>query len=663
MGWIEYPHVFDGVNVENMGQFKRPLSEPPHRQSCLTLWTPMTRLKNLLFLLAFFPALAWAQRPIIDSVDPPNWYASLPRPMLLLHGQNLTGSSFSLSDASLRLERTKISVNGHWAQLWLAASPAQPEAVTIYAHNSAGSATVSYTFQLRRPVAEGAAGFSPADVLYLIMPDRFADGDRTNNALPSRPAADRSQPRRYHGGDLQGILDHLDYLQQLGVTALWLTPIVQNDPQASDYHGYGATNLYEVEPRLGTLAAYKHLADELHRRHMKLVFDDVPNHVGPRHPWVTDPPEPDWFHGTLAQHLDNEYNFVPISDPHAAPRAADDALDGWFANILADLNQANPAVQQYLTDNMIWWIEQVGIDGLRIDTFQYVQREFWQKYLATLNNLYPHLTEVGEITSPEPSVTAFYAGGRSVNGVDTHLTTPFDYPTWFTLVDVLAKGKPMSALEELLRQDWLYPHSEVLVPFLSNHDQRRFLSQPGVTPARMRLALGLLMTMRGTPQLYAGDEVLMQGDGDPDNRRDFPGGFPGDAQNAFTAAGRTPAQNAIHDWVAALGALRARSPAMQTGAMQTLLAGDSTFAYVRMQAGSSLACSQEIPRNRSLLVALNRSEQAATITIPIGATALQGCRSAKLQLGDDATHSAQALTGDTVTIHLPSNGFAVYELQ
>ncbi len=579
--------------------------------------------------------------------------------MLLVRGEGLQGARFTLSDPTLTLERTQISDNGHWAQLWLTASPAVPETVTLEARTTAGQASARYTFAQRRAANEGAAGFSSADVLYLIMPDRFADGERANDALPGSPAADRSVPRRYHGGDLRGITDHLDYIQQLGVTAIWLTPVVQNDPQSSDYHGYGATDLYAVEPRLGTLAEYKHLAEELHRRHMKLVFDDVPNHVGPRHPWVKDPPAPDWFHGSVAHHLENRYAFSPVTDPHAAPRAAEDALDGWFAGVLADLNQANPAVRQYLTENMAWWIEQVGIDGLRIDTFPYVQRDFWQAYLGTLTGLYPRLTAIGEVTTPDPTVNAFFVGGRTLLGADTHLSTAFDYPVWHTFVDILAKDKPMSQLEETLRQDWLYPHPEALVPFLSNHDQMRFLSQPGVSPARLRLGLGLLLTMRGMPELYAGDEILMQGGDDPDNRRDFPGGFPGDAQNAFAATGRTSAQTAMHDWVAALGALRAGSPALQSGEMQTVLATDSTFAYLRLTQGTKQACGQP----GAMLVAINRSEQTQDLSAPSKGTALEGCQTATLQLGDDVTRAAHPIGASGLTLHLPPNGFAVYALR
>jgi glycosidase len=601
-------------------------------------------------------AMAQTGAPSITKIDPPNWFAAMPTPMLLLQGTGLNGAAFTTSDPAIAVTRTLASPNGHWAMVWLDTHAAGAKMVTITARSPQGSTSFAYALKARR--ATGPAGFSSSDVLYLIMPDRFANGDTRNDHVAGSPDANRGDPHAFHGGDIKGIVDHLDYLQQMGVTAVWLTPIVQNDPKTSDYHGYGATDLYAVEPRLGTLGDYRGLADALHQRHMKLVFDDVPNHVGQGHVWVDDPPLPDWFHGTAAHHTVNEYVFGPVTDPHAASAASLDALDGWFVNLLPDLNQQNPVVAQYLTQNMIWWIEEAGVDGLRIDTFPYVQRAFWQTYLSTLEELYPRLTSIGEITATDPTVNAYFAGGRSPDGVDTHLTTPFDYPLYFTLVDVLVKGKPMSELEETLRKDWLYPHPEALVPFLSNHDQVRFLSQPGATPALLRLGFGLLMTMRGMPQLYAGDEIAMQGGQDPDNRRDFPGGFSGDAVNAFSATGRTPEQNAMHDWVAGLGLLRHQSPALEHGVQQTVLAGATSFGYVRTLATNKAACSVD----GSMLMVMNRDAAPADVIVPIANTMLDGCRSLGPALGD-AGRALQPIDGAKVTIRLPAFGFEIFKLR
>jgi glycosidase len=613
----------------------------------------MRKICLIVLLLAAASLPALSQRPNIIKISPPNWFASLPSPMLLIQGTNLQGASFTVAESSAKVTRTQISANGHWAMVWLHTQSAPAGSLHMTAHTPAGAVAFTYTLALHHADPQG---FSSRDVLYLIMPDRFADGDPSNNQ-PS--TYDRSDPHAYHGGDLKGVIDHLDYLHELGVTAVWLTPVLQNDPKAKDYHGYGATDMYAVDTRLGTLAEYRHLADELHRRHMKLVFDDVPNHVGPGNIWVTDPPMPDWFHGTAANHSDNKYVFPPVTDPHAPPAASLDALDGWFVNVLPDMNQQNPVVAKYLTDNMTWWIEEADIDGLRIDTFPYVQRDFWQQYLGDLRAEYPRLTAIGEVTTPDPTVNAYFAGGHTLGGVDTHLTTPFDYPLYFSLIDVLTKGKPMSQLEETLRQDWLYPHPEALVPFVSNHDQVRFLSQPGATPALLRLGYGLLLTLRGMPELYAGDEIAMQGGGDPDNRRDFPGGFPGDKANAFTSSGRTAAQSAMHDWVVALDALRASSPALQTGVQQTLLAGDSSFAYVRTNSADKRACSTP----GSMLIVVNRNPAEQTISIPWEHTAIEGCHSLAPTLGDAENKASQPISGHALAVALPPFGFEVFTLQ
>lgn len=596
--------------------------------------------------------------PTITKIDPPNWFAALPSPLLLVRGTGLRDAAFTVSNAAIHVTRTQCSDNGHWAMVWLDDRGVAAGTFTITARTRGGSAEARYTLVPRRSAEAGPKGFSSADVLYLIMPDRFADGDVANNHVAGSAVARRGDAHAFHGGDLKGILQHLDYLQQLGVTAIWLTPILQNDPLTSDYHGYGATDMYAVEPRFGTLAEYQQLAAELHRRKMKLVFDDVPNHVGQGNPWVADPPMPDWFHGTAAQHTDNQYVFGPITDPHAPEAASLDALDGWFVNTLPDMNQQNPVVAQYLTQNMVWWIEEAGIDGLRIDTFPYVQRDFWQQYLSTLKTLYPGLTSIGEIGTGDPTVNAYFAGGRTLGGVDTHLTTPFDYPLYYSLLDVLVRGKAMAQLEETLRQDWLYPHPEALVPFLSNHDQVRFLSQPGAMPALLRLGFGLLLTMRGMPQLYAGDEILMQGGQDPDNRRDFPGGFAGDPADAFTAGGRTAQQNAMHDWLAALGALRGKSPALQQGLQQTVLADKTSFAYVRTTAPLGKACSTA----GSMLIVLNRDAAARDIRIGTANTALDGCRTLAPTLGD-AGPAPVAIVAGRFTVTLPPFALEIFTLR
>ncbi|MGC1783501.1 MAG: alpha-amylase family glycosyl hydrolase [Acidobacteriaceae bacterium] len=577
---------------------------------------------------------AQPEKPVVVETDPPIWWSGLPNPMLLLRGKNLTGAQVHSSVDGIAVRRTKISANGHWEFVWLDISNAAPQHFDLVVRTTGGEVRVPYELRRRHAPTDGFHGFSSADVMYLIMPDRFSDGNLSNDRLSSMPGTfDRSKPRAYHGGDLQGIENHLDYLQKLGVTTIWITPLYAQDPRSpADYHGYSAVDMYAVNPHFGTLRDYEHLAEALHSRGMKLVLDTVPNHVGPKNPWVLDPPAPDWFHGTLASHLEANGNFAPITDPHAPPAAYRAAVDGWFANVLPDLNQSNPLVKQYLIQNAIWWIESGTLDGLRLDTFPYVDRAFWQGFHAELHALYPHLTTVGEIFNLDPAIVSYFAGGVKHQGIDTGLYTPFDFPTYFalraTLTGTSSSGDlSMTKLESIQRRDWLYPHAERLVTFLGNHDTGRFMSEPAVTMARMKLAFGLLATMRGMPQIYYGDEIAMTGGNDPDNRRNFPGGFPGDRNNAFTAAGRTPEQSSMHDWVQGLFQLRARHGVLETGAQQDLLADDTGFVFARVEAPVSGKPIAATAQGEIVLVLMNKSDSARMFHLDFSHTALEGVRS------------------------------------
>lgn len=605
---------------------------------------------------------AWAQggRLSMEKVDPPNWWAGMPKPMLLVRGEGLKGATFALSDARLKVERVVASENGHWAQVWLSSSPSEAETVTLTATAGGEKVERRYRFEKRRPAGDGFAGFSSRDVMYLIMTDRFADGDLQNDGPNARSAedsaaakAERAKPRGWHGGDLQGIKEHLDYLQKLGVTTVWTTPVYQNH-EADSYHGYGATDLYAVDEHYGTLADLQALAAALHARGMKLVLDTVPNHVGPANPWVKDEPAPDWFHGTEAHHLAGQTDFQALINPHAPERDRVGTLEGWFANVLPDMNTESPAVAQYLRQNAVWWIEETGADGLRIDTFPYVDRAFWHGFNGELRELFPRLTEVGEVFNPDPVITSSFAGGVTRAGVDTELSTPFGFPTYFALRDVFVKGAPMSKLAEVLGEDSLYPHPERLVTFIGNHDTERFATVAGSEGA-MKLALAYVLTTRGMPQIYSGDEIAMQGGGDPENRHDFPGGFPGMKDDAFTEAGRTPVQQETFAWVAKLDALRKQHDALGCGAEQVLAANQDWMVFVR-DAGKTEGCGVSGER---VLVAMHRGGKdvaPGTLDVKLGMTWMAGCR---LGAGDVEMNGAEAAV-DGETLHVTAKGDGVW---
>ena len=574
--------------------------------------------------------------------------------MLLVHGDGLNHARFALAGNGVTLDRTQASDNGHWAFLWLKTADAAPQTLWVTATNDQGQARQAYVLAQRSPDPNAHRGFSSADVLYLIMTDRFADGNPANN----QPGFDRAALRGWHGGDFAGIEQHLDYLQQLGVTALWTTPVASNGAMPESYHGYAATDLYAVDSHFGSIEDYRHLSDALHARGMKLVIDLVPNHLGVQHPWVLDPTAPEWFHGTLEKHRATQHDFYQLVDPHAPRQAWSAITTGWFTDAMPDLNQENPLVSRYLVQNALWWVETANLDGIRLDTFPYVDRAFWHDFHASLHSAYPHLTTVGEIFHRDPEVTSFFAGGVAHRGIDTGLDTPFDFPMYFALRDVLAHGKPMTELATVLRQDALYPHPERLVPFIGNHDTTRFLTETHGSTANLKLALGLLFTLRGMPQLYSGDEIGMTGGEDPDNRHDFPGGFAADPHSAFTQAGRTASEQEIFAWTSGLLKLRSTHPALQTGIEQNLFADDNAFVFVRSTSASG--CSADRSKE-TFLIAVNKQQRSRMIQLTEDGTSLAGC--SEFHAVAPAGGTSPTVDGDKLRIEEPAESMTVYEVR
>jgi glycosidase len=481
------------------------------------------------------------------------------------------------------------------------------------------------------------------------MPDRFADGDLSND----RPAGsnadyDRSNPMAYHGGDLRGIRDHLGYLHDLGVTTLWLTPVWKNTD--SDYHGYHVIDFYALDEHMGSMPEYQALVADAHRLGMKVLVDYVVNHTGPHHPWANDAPTPTWFHGTPEHHLEPSYSFTGLVDPHASPREYRNTLDGWFANKLPDLNPDDPKLALYLAQNAMWWTEIAQLDGFRLDTFPYSTRQFWSGWHERIRTIYPQINDVGEVWDGDSTITSFFEGGRKqFDGIDSGLATVFDFPLSFVLRDVTIRGASMQKVVDVLRHDELYPHPETLVTFIGNHDDGRFVSEKGSSPAKLKAALSLLLTLRGIPQIYSGDEIAMPGGGDPDNRRDFPGGFPGDPQNAFTASGRTAEQQDVFSYVQSLLALRQSHAALRTGKQWHIGWDDSYYAFLR-----------ESPQDEDkLLVVYNNAPKTAALNIPVEGTPLETAHQLQTVFGNSA---AEIIDGK-VRVSLPTQTLAVFSVR
>jgi neopullulanase len=607
----------------------------------------VVRLCTLLLAATLLPAsrgqTADDNSPIVTKVEPPNWWIGLtPEVMVLLSGRGLDATKVECNLPAIVVGRTQSTEGGKYLFVWLKFSP-ELKSGTAVCRISAPTGMTSFELPLasRTETIRRFQGLTTTDVIYLIMPDRFANGDPTNDEPMDAPGShDRSKTRAYHGGDLRGIRDHLGYLKDLGATAIWLTPIVKNGA-TEDYHGYGAVDLYSVEPHLGTLRDYQELMDAAHKQRMKVIFDVVPNHVGAKHPWVTNPPLPDWFHGTLQQHLNSSASieksfygeneaqsaghdpFEILTDPHAPPRFSRNLTEGWFFGALPDMNTENPVVAQYLLQDAIWWAESSGLDAFRIDTFPYVSRAFWSRWHAGLRKLYPRLTTIGEVFHPDPDVTSFFVGGQKrSDGIDSGVTTVFDYPMYFVLRDVLLHGAPAGKLADILRHDWLYVHADELVTFFGNHDVARFASATGSSVAKLKLAFGLTLALRGIPQIYYGDEIGMPGGADPDNRRDFPGGWSDDPRNAFTEAGRTPEQEAVFSYVQALLRVRREHAALSTGRLWHLASDDSSYVFLRET------------EEENVVVAFNGAAQARQMRIPLEETPAEGMQGATRLFGE-----------------------------
>lgn len=616
-----------------------------------------------LFFCLVFASLCTAQdssdtkvapnAPTVTKLEPPSWWTNLTTEiMLLVSGKNLEATRVECNMPTLRVSRTQASTGGNYLFVWLKIGPDTKSGISVCrVVTPTGNTSFELPLAARTPTLHKFQGLAASDVMYLIMPDRFANGDPTNDEPSDAPRShDRARDRSYHGGDLRGIREHLPYLKDLGVTTLWLTPVLKNGA-AQDYHGYGAVDLYAVDPHLGTLKDYQDLVSETHQQGMKIFYDIVPNHVGPLHPWVKNPPLPDWFHGTMQHHIDSQppvkstfyakaekkdiehAPFEFLVDPHAPQQFKRNITDGWFFGILPDMNTENPIVAQYLLQNAIWWAESTGLDGYRIDTFPYVSRPFWSSWHAGLHRLYPNLTTIGEVFHPDPTVTSFFVGGQKrYDGIDTGLTTVFDFPMLFAIRDVVLHGAPAGHIPDILRQDSLYLHPEMLLLFFANHDLPRFAAEKGSSPAKVKLAFGLTLTLRGIPELYYGDEIGMPGGGDPDNRRDFPGGWKEDAKNAFTKEGRTAEQQEIFSYVQTLLRLRREHAALQSGRQWHLSADDNSYVFLRTT------------DEEQLVVAFNNATSTQELKIDLKDTPAQGAAGISGLFGEvKATLSGGAL--------------------
>ena len=525
--------------------------------------------KILISLALILSSMTMQAATKIDHIEPENWYVGMKNSslQLMVYGKNIRDSRVSVDYPGVKIDSLVRLDSPNYLFVYLNLSGAKPGNMVL---NIDGK-KVNYPLKARTMSGDKRIGFDNSDVLYMLMPDRFASGCNITKPMKGlNPyVVDRSKPSLRHGGDLEGVRQHLDYFNQLGVTALWFTPVLENNSpdmnSQSTYHGYATTNYYRVDPRFGTNEDYARLVAEAHAKGLKVVMDMIFNHCGYDHPWVKDMPSKDWFNTPEwmkkgdSYYLQTSYKLTPVLDPYASKVDKCETVDGWFVRSMPDLNQKNPHVMTYLIQNSEWWIETVGIDGIRMDTYPYADRKAMSQWMKILNEEYPNFNTVGETWVTEPAYTAAWQKDSKLSKVNSYLKTVMDF-SFYDKINLAkheetdAWWKGLNRIYNSLCYDYLYENPSSVMAFIENHDTDRFLEN-GKDTLALKQALALLLTINRIPQLYYGTEVLMNGTKevtDGNVRCDFPGGFAGDKHNAFTAEGRTKAENAMFNWLSKL---------------------------------------------------------------------------------------------------------------
>lgn len=560
-------------------------------------------MKRILLLALVLICMTMGAQVKIDRIEPTDWYVGMKDPslQLMVYGKDIRSADVKIDYPGVKIDSLVRLDSPNYLLVYLNLDGAQPGTMKLQFTNNGKKKTVSYVLKQRAMAGADHRGFSNADVLYLLMPDRFANGNPKNDVVKGMrdQNCDRKYPSLRHGGDLAGIQQHLDYFKQLGVTALWFTPVLENDwpadkTQNSSYHGYATTNYYKVDPRFGTNDEYKQLIAECHKQGLKVVMDMIFNHCSDYHPWNIDMPSKDWFNNPHYG-LQTSYKLTPVLDPYASKVDLAETVDGWFVPSMPDLNQRNPHVIKYLIQNSEWWIETADIDGIRMDTYPYADRDAMALWMKTLDKEYPNFNTVGETWVTEPPYTAAWQKDSKLQKKNSYLKTVMD----FSFYDKINQAKReetdgwwngLNRIYNSLCYDYLYANPSSVLAFLDNHDTDRFLGNTKDS-TMLKQGLALLLTMNRTPQLYYGTEILLNGTKevtDGNVRKDFPGGFPGDTHNCFTKEGRTAAENGMFDWTSKLLHWRQGNDVIAKGKQTQFIPYKGVYVIARQYNGKSV---------------------------------------------------------------------------
>lgn len=558
----------------------------------------MPRRLSLLFTGILLFQLAFGQK-ILDHVCPRFWWTDMQNDslQLLLHGNNIGKASVDIQYPGVVLDSVHHVKNDRYLFLdLLITDEAKPGKVPIHLQWKNGN-QFTYLFNLKKKNEQDgitrATGISSKDFIYLLMPDRFANGDTTNDRVPGMLDQTLNRDSMYyrHGGDLQGVIDHLDYFNRLGITALWLNPVIINDEPQASYHGYAFTNNYEVDPRLGTNQLYVNFVKKAHEHQLKVVQDIVLNHAGDQNWIVKDPPMKNWLN-QWSEYTNTTYRESPLFDPYAAKSDQKKMANGWFVPSMPDLNQRNPYVAKYLIQNAIWWVEYAGIDAYRVDTYIYSDLDFLNQFNAALLREFPKLFIFGETWVHGVAAQAYFTRNNFNIPFKSNLPGVTDFQLNFSIKNALTQ-KPgwtegINKLYLTLAKDFVYKNPMNNVVFLDNHDMDRFLSTVNSNIQKFKSGFAWLLTTRGIPQMYYGDEIMMKNFSRPDGlvREDFPGGWSGDTTNKFVSAGRSKAENKMFHYIRTLAHYRQNSTALQTGKLMQYVPENNVYVYFRYDKNS-----------------------------------------------------------------------------
>jgi len=546
--------------------------------------------KIILGFALLFNLLSFGQ---IDRVEPPFWWSdmNLSEVQIMFYGKNINQHEISVSNG-LTIKSIQKTENPNYLFVTIDTKNVAAQEFVFTFKNGNKSFTQNYSLKARRENSKYRKSYDSSDVIYLIMPDRFANGNPNNdNSKSTKEISNRSLPGGRHGGDIQGLIKNLDYIKELGATAVWPTPLCEDNDENYSYHGYAQSDVYKIDPRYGTNEEYVKLSAELHQRGMKNIMDYVTNHWGWKHWMYNDLPTYNWIH-QFPGYSQSNYRMTTQFDKNASKIDSKQCMDGWFVPSMPDLNQSNPLVLNYLTQNAIWWIEYADLDGFRVDTYSYNDKEGISKWTKSITDEYPHFNIVGEVWMHDQAQMSYWQKDSKIGAIQSYnsnLPSVMD----FTLHDAIGNvfnedrqswDRGMIQVYDNFANDFLYPNPHNLLVFAENHDTGRFNEIYKSDFKKYQMAMTLIATVRGIPQLYYGSEIGMKGDkgkGDADIRRDFPGGWNGDTNNAFNKEGRTAEQQKFFEFSSKLFTWRKSKEVIHSGKTTHYVPDNNAYVYFR----------------------------------------------------------------------------------